>query len=150
MINQLKKNLLALARVKGVPVQNLTVIVLDRPRHEPLIDELRTMGTRVKLISDGDLSAALATAHEPAGIDLLLGTGGAAQGILAAAALRCIGGEMQGRFKPRNQEEANQLHAYDIHDFRKKYTTEEMARGHVMFAATGVTSGRLSERRAFL
>lgn len=137
----MEENLLAVARVKGVPVQNLTVVVLDRPRHESLVDELRTMGTRVKLISDGDLSAALATAHEPAGIDLLVGTGGAAQGILAAAALRCLGGEIHGRFRPRNQEEANQLHACDIHDFQKKYTAEEMARGHVMFAATGVTSG---------
>ena len=136
-----EENLRAVAEAKGVPVQNLTVVVLDRPRHDALIGELREIGTRVKLISDGDLSAALGTTHEPAGIDLLMGTGGAAQGILAAAALRCIGGEIQGRFCPSNQDEANQLHKLDIYDFRKKYTTEEMAGGNVMFAATGVTTG---------
>ena len=81
-------NLLAVAKAKGVPVSNLTVVVLDRPRNEALIGELRRLGTRVKLISDGDLSAALATTHEPAGVDLLMGIGGAAQGVLAAAALR--------------------------------------------------------------
>ena len=136
-----EENLRAVAEAKGVPVQNLTVVVLDRPRHDALTGELREIGTRVKLISDGDLSAALGTTHEPAGIDLLMGTGGAAQGILAAAALRCIGGEIQGRFCPSNQDEANQLHKLDIYDFRKKYTTEEMAGGNIMFAATGVTTG---------
>jgi fructose-1,6-bisphosphatase II len=136
-----EENLLAVANAKGVRVQNLTVVVLDRPRHESLISELREVGTRVKLISDGDLSAALETTHEPAGIDVLMGIGGAAQGILAAAALRCIGGEIQGRFRPRNQDEANQLREMDIFDFRKTYTTEEMAGGNVMFAATGVTTG---------
>lgn len=134
-------NLLAVAKAKGVPVSNLTVVVLDRPRNEALIGELRRLGTRVKLISDGDLSAALATTHEPAGVDLLMGIGGAAQGVLAAAALRCIGGEIQGRFRPHNEDEAKQLHDLDIHDFRKKYGTEELAGGNVMFAATGVTTG---------
>jgi fructose-1,6-bisphosphatase II len=136
-----RENLLALAAAKGVRVQSLTVVILDRPRHEGLIGELRQIGTRVKLISDGDLSAALATAREESGIDLLLGSGGAAQGIIAAAALRCLGGDLQGKFRPRNQEEVSQLRQIGIADLQKKYNAEEMARGSVVFAATGVTTG---------
>ncbi|MBI3302924.1 MAG: class II fructose-bisphosphatase [Deltaproteobacteria bacterium] len=135
------ENLSALAAAKGVRVESLTVVILDRPRHEALVNELRRVGARVKLISDGDLSAALTTTREDSGIDLLLGTGGAAQGILAATALRCLGGEIQGRLRPRNQEEADQLRRMGIHDFHQKYTAEEMARGNVVFAATGVTAG---------
>lgn len=135
------ENLNALARAKSVRVEHLTVVVLDRPRHEGLVNELRQQGARVKLIGDGDLSAALTTTREDSGIDLLLGTGGAAQGIIAAAAVRCLGGEIQGRFRPRNQEEASQLRRMGILDFQKKYTAEEMARGNVVFAATGVTNG---------
>ncbi len=135
------ENLEALAKAKGVKVKNLTVVILDRPRHESLINELRRLDARVKLISDGDLSAALTTAREDSGIDLLLGSGGAAQGIIAAAALQCLGGDMQGRLLPRNQEEAAQLRHLGIIDFRKKYTAQEMANGSVVFAATGVTTG---------
>jgi fructose-1,6-bisphosphatase II len=135
------ENLQALAEAKNIKVQQLTVVVLDRPRHEGIVNELRQQGARIKLISDGDLSAALTTTREDSGIDLLLGTGGAAQGIIAAAALRCLGGDIQGRFRPRNQEEANQLRRMGIVDFQKKYTAEEMARGNVVFAATGVTNG---------
>jgi fructose-1,6-bisphosphatase II len=137
----LVENLAALAAAKGVRVESLTVVLLDRPRHEQMIAELRQIGTRIKLISDGDLSAALATTREESGIDMLVGTGGAAQGIIAAAALYCLGGEMQGRFRPRNQEEADKLRRLGIYDFRKTYTTEDMVKGNVMFAATGVTSG---------
>lgn len=137
----LEENLHALAEAKGVKIDNLTVVVLDRPRHEGLVNELRLLGARVKLISDGDLSASLTTTREDSGIDLLLGTGGAAQGVIAAAALRCLGGEIQGRFRPRNQEEAGQLRRMGVVDFQKKYNAEEMARGNVVFAATGVTSG---------
>lgn len=136
-----KENLAALAEAKGVRVETLTVVILDRPRHEELIADLRRIGVRVKLISDGDLSAALATAHEDTGIDMLLGSGGAAQGIMAAAALYCLGGEIQCRFRPRNQEEADLLRRMEIYDFHKKYTTEDMVSGNVMFAATGVTTG---------
>jgi fructose-1,6-bisphosphatase class II len=137
----LEENLKLLAEVKHIKVENLTVVVLDRPRHEDLIKGLRRLGARVKLISDGDLSAALTTTRDDSGIDLLLGTGGAAQGIIAAAALRCLGGDIQGRFRPRNQEEAAQLRRLGITDFQKKYDAEEMARGNVVFAATGVTTG---------
>ena len=136
-----KENLAALAEAKGVRVETLTVVILDRPRHEGLIADLRRIGVRVKLISDGDLSAALATSREDTGIDMLVGTGGAAQGIMAAAALYCLGGEIQCRFRPRNQEEADQLRRMEIYDFHKKYTTEDMVSGNVMFAATGVTTG---------
>lgn len=136
-----KDNLAALAEAKGVRIESLTVVLLDRPRHEHLVNELRQIGVRIRLISDGDLSAALATTREEAGIDVLLGSGGAAQGIIAAAALYCLGGELQGRFRPRNQEEADQLRQMGIYDFHKKYTTEDMAKGNVMFAVTGVTSG---------
>jgi hypothetical protein len=119
----------------------LTVVVLDRPRHEGLINDLRRLGARVKLISDGDLSAALTTTREDSGIDLLLGAGGGAQGVIAAAALRCLGGDLQGRFRPRNQEEVAQLRRMGIMDVQKIYTAEELARGNVVFAATGVTTG---------
>ena len=136
-----KENLAALAEAKGVRIETLTVVILDRPRHEQLITELRHIGVRVKLISDGDLSAALATTREDTGIDMLVGTGGAAQGIMAAAAVYCLGGEIQCRFRPRNQEEADQLRRMEIYDFHKKYTTEDMVSGNVMFAATGVTTG---------
>ncbi|MGE4094492.1 MAG: fructose-bisphosphatase class II, partial [Candidatus Binatia bacterium] len=133
--------LVALAGAKGVRVEGLTVVILDRPRHEQLINELRQVGVRIRLISDGDLSAALATTREDTGVDMLLGTGGAAQGIIAAAALYCLGGEIQCRFRPRNQEEADQLRALEIYDFHKTYSTEDMVSGNVMFAATGVTNG---------
>jgi fructose-1,6-bisphosphatase II len=124
-----------------VPVETVVVVLLDRPRHEPLVNELRHIGVRIKLISDGDLAAALATTREESGVDILLGTGGAAQGIIAAAALRCLGGEIQGRFRPRNRDEADRLRELGISDLHKKYTAQEMARGNVVFAATGVTTG---------
>jgi len=135
------ENLHALAEAKKVKIESLTVVVLDRPRHEELVNELRQSCVRVKLISDGDLSAALTTTREDSGIDLLLGTGGAAQGVIAAAALRCLGGDLQGRLRPRNQEEAAQLRRLGITDFKKKYSAEDLARGNVVFAATGVTTG---------
>lgn len=136
-----EENLQALAKARNVVVEQLTIVVLDRPRHEGLVNEIRHLGARVKLIADGDLSAALTTTREDSGIDLLLGVGRAAQGITAAAALQCLGGEIQGRFRPGNQEEANQLRRMGITDFQKKYTAEDMAKGNVVFAATGVTVG---------
>jgi fructose-1,6-bisphosphatase class II len=137
----LRENLAALAEAKKVRIENLTIVLLDRPRHEQVIIEIRQAGARIKLISDGDLAAALATTRDDTGIDMLVGTGGAAQGILAAAALYCIGGDMQGRFRPRNQEEAGQLRQHGLDDFHKKFTLEDMVKGNVMLAATGVTSG---------
>jgi fructose-1,6-bisphosphatase class II len=135
------ENLKALAKAKGARVEDLTVIILYRPRHEALIKEVRKAGARIRLISDGDVSAAIATTKPETGIDLLLGIGGAPEGVLAAAALRCVGGEMQGRLKPRNPEEIERAHKMGIKDMEKKFSIEELASGEVMFAATGVTDG---------
>ncbi|HWP58031.1 MAG TPA: class II fructose-bisphosphatase [Candidatus Acidoferrales bacterium] len=135
------RNLKALAEAKGVHVEDLTAIILNRPRHEALIKEVRKAGARIKLIGDGDVSAAIATTKADTGIDILFGIGGAPEGVLAAAALRCVGGEMQGRLKPRNPQEVERAQAMGIKDINKKFTLEEMARGEVMFAATGVTDG---------
>ncbi|MCZ6625515.1 MAG: class II fructose-bisphosphatase [Deltaproteobacteria bacterium] len=135
------ENLKALAKAKGQRVEDLTVIILYRPRHEALIQEVRTTGARIRLISDGDVSAAIATTKPETGIDLLIGIGGAPEGVLAAAALRCVGGDMQGRLKPRNQQEIERAQTMGIKDIAKKYSLEELAGGEVMFAATGVTDG---------
>ncbi len=135
------ENLKALAKAKGVRVEDLTAIILYRPRHEALIKEVRQTGARIRLISDGDVSAAIATTKPETGIDILLGIGGAPEGVLAAAALRCVGGDMQGRLKPRNPEEIERAQAMGIKDIKKKFSIEELARGEVMFAATGVTDG---------
>ncbi len=135
------ENLRALAEAKGQPVEELTVTILYRPRHEALIHEVRRAGARIKLISDGDVAAAISTTKPETGIDILMGIGGAPEGVLAAAALRCLGGDIQGRLRPRNQEEMEQARAMGIRDIEKKYSIEELAGGEVMFAATGVTDG---------
>ena len=135
------QNLQALAEAKRCHVEDLTVIILYRPRHEALIKEVREAGARIRLITDGDVSAAIATTKPETGIDLLLGIGGAPEGVLAAAALRCVGGDMQGRLKPRNEQEIERAKKMGISDINKKFSIEEMAAGDVMFAATGVTDG---------
>ncbi|MGH7834913.1 MAG: class II fructose-bisphosphatase [Candidatus Binatia bacterium] len=135
------ENLKALAEVKGVRVEDLTAIILSRPRHEALIREVREAGARIKLIGDGDVSAAIATTKPETGIDILFGIGGAPEGVLAAAALRCVEGDMQGRLKPRNPQEIERARTMGIQDITKKFSLEELASGDVMFAATGVTDG---------
>jgi fructose-1,6-bisphosphatase II len=135
------ENLAAVAAAKGVPVADLTVVILDRPRHERLIEEVRKAGARIRLIKDGDVSAAIATCSRDNGVDLLLGIGGAPEGVIAAAALRCLGGEIQGRLKPRNQGEAERARAMGVRDVDQKLSMDALARGNVMFAATGVTHG---------
>jgi fructose-1,6-bisphosphatase class II len=135
------QNLNALAEAKGCKVEDLTVIILYRPRHEALIKEVREAGARIRLIGDGDVSAAIATTKPETGIDLLMGIGGAPEGVLAAAALRCVGGDMQGRLKPRNEGEIERAKKMGITDINKKFSIEELAAGDVMFAATGVTDG---------
>jgi fructose-1,6-bisphosphatase II / sedoheptulose-1,7-bisphosphatase len=134
-------NLKALAEAKGVYVEDLTVAILDRPRHNKLIEEVRRAGARIKLIGSGDVSAALATTKSETGIDILMGVGGAPQGILAAAALVCLGGEMQARLRPRNEHEGGQLREIGIFDIQKRYRLEDLASGSVLFAATGITPG---------
>ena len=135
------QNLRAIADRKGVYVDDLTVIILNRPRHEKLIAEVRGTGARIKLIGDGDVSAAIATCFPETGVDVLMGIGGAPEGVIAAAAIRCMGGDMQGRLAPRNQQEIDRAQKMGIKDVKKVFDIEEMARGHVIFAATGVTSG---------
>ena len=136
------ENLNRLAEAKGVKVKDLTAMVLERPRHEELIREIRELGVRVRLISDGDVQAAISTCEEDTGIDILMGIGGAPEGVLAAAAMRCMGGEIQGRllFKTEEQQQrAKRLMGEE--DIHRVLSLQDMASGDVLFAATGVTSG---------
>jgi fructose-1,6-bisphosphatase II / sedoheptulose-1,7-bisphosphatase len=135
------KNLKELAKVKKLDVGDLVACILDRPRHEELIRRVREAGARIMLISDGDVSGVMATAQPEAGVDIYIGSGGAPEGVLAAAALRCIGGQMQGRLLFRNDDERGRAARCGITDLNKKYGLEELAKGDVMFAATGVTNG---------
>lgn len=136
-------NLARVAEAKGVPVSEITVCVLDRPRHEELIADVRKTGARVALIGDGDVSAVIAVADPNSGIDMYIGSGGAPEGVLSAAALRCLGGHIQGKLLFRNDDERARATKAGITDLDRKYNTEDMASGHVLFAATGVTTGSL-------
>ena len=138
-----RENLLRIARAKNCNVEDLTVVLLDRPRHDKIIQEIRRAGARIHLIPDGDVAPAIAAAVEGSGIDMLMGVGGAPEGVLAAAALKCLGGDMQGRLVFMNQEERDRASAMGIEDFDRIYSIEDMAREDVVFAATGVTSGDL-------
>lgn len=135
------ENLRRIAEAMDRYVEDLTVCILDRPRHEKLIHEVREAGARIKLIGDGDVAGAVATCFPETGVDVLMGTGGAPEGVLAAAAIRCVGGDFQGRLRPRNDEEVKRANAMGIEDLDKIFGLEELASGDVMFAATGVTSG---------
>ncbi len=136
-------NLAALAEAKGVSVADLVVCILDRPRHEELIGAVRDAGSRIQLIQDGDVSGVIATSRPDSGIDIYMGSGGAPEGVLAAAALRCIGGQFQGRLMFRNDDERGRARRIGIEDLNRKYDLLELASGDVMFAATGVTSGTM-------
>ena len=136
-------NLTALAAAKGVAVADLVVCILDRPRHEELIGAVRDAGSRIQLIQDGDVSGVIATSRPDSGIDIYMGSGGAPEGVLAAAALRCIGGQFQGRLLFRNDDERTRARRIGIQDLHRKYDLLELASGDVMFAATGVTSGTM-------
>ena len=137
------ENLKAIANAKGVYLEDLTVVILDRERHHKLIAEVRKAGARVKLISDGDVSAAVSACIDGTGIDCLLGCGGAPEGVLSAAALRCLGGDFQGRLIYKNDGERDRAKKMGITDLDKKWALNELAKGDVMFAATGVTDGTL-------
>lgn len=141
--NDPAENLKALAAAKNCNVDELLACILDRPRHEELIAEVREAGARIMLISDGDVSGVIATAEKESGVDIYLGSGGAPEGVLAAAALRCIGGHMQGRLMFRNDDEKARARRWDIKDLDRKYGLLDLAKGNVMFAATGVTSGAM-------
>ena len=131
------------SKFSNLKKENIVVCILDRPRHEELIQEVRSTGARIKLIPDGDVSAVNATSFENSGVDIYLGTGGSPEGVLAAAALRCIGGKMYGKLIFNNQEEKDRARSMGINDLKKIYTTNELASGDVMFSATGVTDGTL-------
>ncbi len=138
-----KENLKSLANAKKVDVEDLVVCILDRPRHEELIAKVREAEARIMLISDGDISGVMATSEQSSGVDLYLGSGGSPEGVLAASALRCIGGQMQGRLLFRNDDERNRARKWGIEDLDRKYEMEDLAHGDVMFAATGVTNGTM-------
>jgi fructose-1,6-bisphosphatase II len=138
------ENLHRIAEALGRGVSDITVVILDRPRHADLIAEVRQAGARIKLISDGDLSAAISCAVQGTGVHAVMGIGGAPEGVLAAAALRCLGGEIQARFRFRNDEERERARAMGIADDQRVYRTEDLASGeNLVFAATGVTDGDL-------
>ncbi|HEY8141117.1 MAG TPA: class II fructose-bisphosphatase [Kofleriaceae bacterium] len=134
-------NLKQIAKAKGMKIEDLTAIILERPRHQDLINEVRQSGARIRLISDGDISAAIMTCKEESGIDVLFGTGGAPEGVIAAAALRCVNGDLQARLKWRSPEERARGLKMGITDENRIYQLDDLASGHVMFAATGVTKG---------
>jgi fructose-1,6-bisphosphatase II / sedoheptulose-1,7-bisphosphatase len=136
-------NLKSLARAKRADVSDLVVCILDRPRHAELIAKVREAGARIMLISDGDVSGVIATSRPTSGIDMYMGSGGAPEGVLAAAALRCIGGHMQGRLLFRNDNERGRAKRLGITDLNRKYGLLDLAKGDVMFAATGVTNGTM-------
>ncbi len=138
-----KENLKSLAKAKKVDVADLVVCILDRPRHEELIAKVREAEARIMLISDGDISGVMATSEQSSGVDIYLGSGGSPEGVLAASALRCIGGQMQGRLLFRNDDERGRARKWGIEDLDRKYEMEDLAHGDVMFAATGVTNGTM-------
>jgi len=137
------ENLKNLAKAKGAQLSDLQVCILERPRHEELIAKVRETGARIMLIGDGDVSGVIATSQPDAGIDLYIGSGGAPEGVLAAAALQCIGGQMQGRLVFRNDAEKQRAAKAGITDLKRKYEMNDLAHGDVMFAATGVTGGAM-------
>ncbi|MFC4293659.1 class II fructose-bisphosphatase [Novosphingobium tardum] len=138
-----EENVAAVAAAKGVAPDGIIVCVLDRPRHADLIARLRAIGCGIQLIPDGDVAGVIATTDEDTGIDLYMGSGGAPEGVLAAAALRCVGGQFKGRLLFRNEDEKGRACKWGITDLNKQYDLSELARGDCIFAATGVTDGSL-------
>lgn len=137
-----EENLGALAKAKGVSVGDITACILDRPRHSQLIEAVRKAGAAIHLIGDGDIAGVIQTTEpEETGIDIYMGVGGAPEGVLAAAALRCIGGQIQARLHPLNDHHRKRVDEIGIDDIDRKYSMADMAKGDVLFAATGVTDG---------
>ena len=136
-------NIRSLAKAKGVDAKDIVACILDRPRHAELIAAVREAGARIQLIGDGDVAGVIATVMPDTGIDIYMGSGGAPEGVLAASALRCIGGQMQGRLLYRNQDEKDRARRAGIEDLDRRYDQEEMASGDVIFVATGVTDGSM-------
>ena len=143
ILRPVRENLEIVAKAKGKDLRELTAIILNRPRHEKIIQEIREAGVRIKLISDGDVSAAISTAFET-GVDILFGAGGAPEGVISAVALKCMGGELQGRLLPQNQEEFDRCIKMGLADPSQVLRMEDLVKGDdAIFAATGVTDGEL-------
>lgn len=139
-----EENLKAVADALNKSISDLTVTLLDRPRHKELIEKIRKAGARIKLFGDGDVAAAIATCFEYSGVDILMGIGGAPEGVIAAAALKCMGGEFQGKLVPMDESELERCHKMGITDVNKVLTMEDLAKGNeIFFAATGVSDGEL-------
>jgi fructose-1,6-bisphosphatase II len=139
-----EENLKAVSEALKKSIADLTVVILDRDRHRKLINDVRKAGARIKLISDGDVSPAVATAFENSGVDMMLGIGGAPEGVLAAAALKCLGGDMQARLVPEDEEEIRRIHEMGLQDEKKLLTLDDLVKGDdVIFSATGITDGSL-------
>jgi fructose-1,6-bisphosphatase II / sedoheptulose-1,7-bisphosphatase len=136
-------NINAMAKAKGVRPQDITALVMDRPRHEQLIAKIRKAGAKVKLITDGDVAGVIETTDPATGVDIYMGMGGAPEGVLAAAALRCVGGQMSGRLVFRNDKERVHAAKWGITDLNRKYGLRELISGDVVFSATGVTDGSM-------
>ncbi|WP_077614188.1 class II fructose-bisphosphatase [Caenibacillus caldisaponilyticus] len=137
-------NLKAVARAKNKDIEDLVVVILDRKRHEKMIHDIREAGARIKLIPDGDVAAAIHTAFDNTGVDILLGIGGAPEGVISAVALKCLGGEIQGRLLPQNQAEKERCEKMGIHDINQVLRMDDLVKGDdAIFAATGVTDGEL-------
>jgi fructose-1,6-bisphosphatase II / sedoheptulose-1,7-bisphosphatase len=136
-------NINELAKAKGVKPHDITALVMDRPRHEALIARIRKAGAKVKLITDGDVAGVIETTDPATGVDIYIGTGGAPEGVLAAAALRCVGGQMQGRLVFRNDDERKRAAKWGVKDLARKYGLMDLVSGDVVFSATGVTDGSM-------
>jgi len=136
-------NINAMAKAKSVRVQDMTALVMDRPRHEQLIAKIRKAGAKVKLITDGDVAGVIETTDPATGVDIYIGIGGAPEGVLAAAALRCVGGQMWGRLAFRNDNERARAARWGITDLNRKYGLHDLVAGDVVFSATGVTDGSM-------
>jgi fructose-1,6-bisphosphatase II / sedoheptulose-1,7-bisphosphatase len=136
-------NINALAKAKGVKPSQITALVMDRPRHEALIAKIRKSGAAVKLITDGDVAGVIETTDPATGVDIYIGQGGAPEGVLAASALRCIGGQMQGRLIFRNDDERARAAKWGVTDLNRKYALRDLVSGDVVFSATGVTDGAM-------
>ncbi|MGC6331502.1 class II fructose-bisphosphatase [Rhizorhabdus sp. FW153] len=139
------ENVKALAKAKGVEPDEIIACVLDRPRHEKLIAELRSLGCGIVLIPDGDVAGVIAVTNPDTTIDIYMGSGGAPEGVLAAAALKCVGGQFEGRLLFRNEDEKSRARRWGVTDFDRIYKLDDLVKGDAIFAATGVTDGSLLE-----
>ena len=138
-----KENMQNIADAKKVPINEVTACVLERSRHDSIIDDLRSIGAKIVLIPDGDVAGIIMTTQEHSSVDIYMGVGGAPEGVLAAAALQCIGGQMQTRLVINNEDEKIRAEKIGIKDLNKKYSLDELAHGDIIFSATGVTEGTM-------